>query len=421
MISIWSLSLKSLKNRRVSALLTILSIAVSVALLLGVERIRVEAKNSFTGSLSGTDLIVGARSSPLNLLLYSSFHIGNATNNITWETYEELASDPSVAWTIPIALGDSHREFRVMGTNQTLFEKFRYGDKQALSFSHGKAFSKLYEAVIGSTVAQQLGYTPGQKVILSHGVESNGLQNHDDKPFQITGILEPTGTPLDKVILVSLEGIEALHIDWRNGGPPIAAFSVSADKAENMELKPESITAYFVGLKSRISAFRYQRKVNEYKQEALTAILPGVALQELWQLVGSAEKALLVISIMVVLAGLTGMLTTILSSLNERRREMAILRSVGARPVHIFSLMIIESLAYAIAGTLLGIAMLYGLLFLIQPIMQSTLGLYLPISTPGIFELYLAASVIGCSLLLGTIPAWRAYKNSLADGLTIRI
>ncbi|AMO55188.1 peptide ABC transporter permease [Endozoicomonas montiporae] len=420
-MSIASLALKSLRNRKTTAVLTIFSIAVSVALLLGVERVRVEAKNSFTSTISGTDLIVGARSSSINLLLYSVFHIGNATNNITWQTYEELSSNPAVAWTVPIALGDSHQGYRVVGTTQGMFDHYRYANDQSLSFKSGAAFDDLYDAVIGSEVALALGYSVGQPITLSHGVEATSLQEHDDKPFVISGILEPTGTPMDRVIMISLEGIEALHIDWVSGAPPIPGFTISADRTRQMDLQPTSITAYFVGLKSRVAAFRYQRMINDYRQEALSAILPGVALQELWRLVGSAEKALLAVSVMVVLAGLIGMLTTILTSLNERRREMAILRSVGARPGHIFALMVSESLIYAIAGTALGFALQYGLLFAVQPSLQKYFGFYLAITAPGAVEWLIASIVIGSATILGIIPAWRAYRNSLADGLTVRL
>ena len=420
-MSIAKLALKSLKNRKVTAFLTIFSIAVSVALLLGVERVRVEAKNSFANTISGTDLIVGARSSSINLLLYSVFHIGNATNNITWQTYQELASDPVVDWTVPVALGDSHRGYRVVGTTEGMFDHYRYASDQSLAFRTGHAFDDLYDAVIGSEVAQSLGYTTGDPITLSHGVEARSLQEHDDKPFIISGVLEPTGTPMDRVIMVSLEGIEALHIDWINGAPPIPGFDISADQARAMDLQPSSITAYFVGLKSRVAAFRYQRAINDYRQEALLAILPGVALLELWRLVGSAEQALIAVSIMVVFAGLIGMLTTILTSLNERRREMAILRSVGARPGHIFVLMITESLLYAIAGTLLGFALQYGLLFALQPLLQKHFGLYLAISAPGAFEGFIAGGIVVSAFILGMIPAWRAYRNSLADGLTVRL
>ncbi|MGB0360634.1 MAG: ABC transporter permease, partial [Endozoicomonas sp.] len=415
------LALKSLKNRKATAILTTLSIAVSVALLLGVERLRVEARNSFTNTVSGTDLVIGARSSPLSLLLYSVFHMGNATNNITWETYQDLTSDRAVAWAIPIALGDSHRGYRVVGTSQDMFKYFRYGNDQPLVFHHGETFDDLFDAVLGSEVSALLGYQQNQNIILSHGIESKSLQEHGNKPFRVSGILKPTGTPMDRTILISLEGIEALHIDWINGAAPNHLLEVSADKVRIMDLQPRSITAFYVGLKSRIAAFRFQRKVNEYPQEAMTAILPGVALGELWRLVGSAEKALLVISLMVVIAGLTGMLTTILTSLNERRREMAILRSVGARPGHIFTLMMTESMIYGAAGTMLGLLLLYGVLFTAQPILQFKLGMHIAITLPGRDELIFMTTIIGCAALLGMVPAWRAYRNSLTDGLTVRL
>ncbi len=415
------MALKSLNNRKTTALLTVFSIAVSVALLLGVERIRVEAKNSFTSTISGTDLIVGARSSSMNLLLYSVFHIGNATNNITWETYNKLTSDQAVKWAIPISLGDSHRGYRVVGTSQAIFSDYRYGNDQALSLKEGEPFTGVFETVIGSEVAAKLGYNIAQKITISHGVERKSLQEHDDKPFTITGILKPTGTPMDRVVMTSLEGIEALHIDWRNGAAPIKGMEMSAAQTLKMDLQPKGITAFYVGLKSRVAAFRYQRRINEYADETMTAILPGVALQELWQLIGTAETALLAISVMVVIAGLVGMLTTILSSLNERRREMAILRSVGAQPRHIFQLMVFESVLYAFAGTMLGFGLLYGLLFIIQPILQNTLGLHISIALPGTYELMMAVTIMLCAVVLGAIPAWRAYRNSLADGLTVRV
>jgi putative ABC transport system permease protein len=134
----FALSLKSLYNRKLTTLLTIAAIALSVTLLLGVERIRKEAKTSFTHTISGTDLIVGARSGPVQLLLYSVFRIGNATNNISWKSYQEIARYPNVRWTIPISLGDSHQGYRVMGTNFDYFEHFRFAGGKRLELADGR-------------------------------------------------------------------------------------------------------------------------------------------------------------------------------------------------------------------------------------------------------------------------------------------
>ena len=420
-MNIMSLAFKSLRNRKFTVMLTVLSIAISVALLLGVERIRTESRESFTNTVSGTDLLVGARSSQIGLLLYSVFHIGDATNNISWESYQDIINNPVVDWTIPVSLGDSHKGHRVVGTNTDMFKHYRFGDDEPLSFKNGKPFNDLYDAVIGAEVARERGYKIGDPLILSHGTAAIAMQEHDNKPFVITGIMNPTGTPLDRSILISLEGIEALHVDWQSGAAPIRGLTVSADKARALNLQPTAVTATFVGLKSRMATFRLQRQINEYPQEALLAILPGVALQQLWGLIGVAEKALLAVSICVVFAGLIGLLTSILTSLNERRREMAILRSVGARRWHIFVLMVLEAVLTGIASCILGLIILYIGLGIASLFLPELAGIHITISPPSLFEIKLMLAVISASALLGVIPAWRAYKNSLADGLTIRV
>ncbi|NJN47031.1 MAG: ABC transporter permease, partial [Candidatus Competibacteraceae bacterium] len=341
-MAIISLAIRSLVNRRFTALLTVLAIAMSVTLLLGVEQIRREAKSSFANTISGTDLIVGARSGTIQLLLYSVFRIGNATNNIAWDSYQELAANPKVSWTIPLSLGDSHRGFRVLGTNGDYFVHYRYARDRQLTLAAGRPFTGLFEAVLGAEVAETLEYTLHQDIVIAHGVGAIGLSRHDDKPFRVVGILAKTGTPVDRTVHVSLESIEAIHVDWQ-GGARIPGMAVSAEQVRQLGLTPKTITAFMVGLHSKISTFSVQRAINEYRGEPLLAILPGVALQELWDLMSVAEQALMAISVFVVITGLIGMLTVILASLNERRREMAILRSVGARPTHIFGLLMTEA------------------------------------------------------------------------------
>ncbi|WXL26520.1 ABC transporter permease [Ectopseudomonas mendocina] len=416
------LALASLSNRRFTALLTVFAIALSVCLLLAVERVRTEARSSFANTISGTDLIVGARSGSVNLLLYSVFRIGNATNNIRWDSYQQIASHPQVKWAIPISLGDSHRGYRVMGTSSDYFEHYRYARSQPLQLKEGRPFAEdPFEVVLGAEVAQALNYHLGSELVLAHGVATVSLVKHDDKPFTVVGILERTGTPVDRTLHISLAGMEALHIDWQNGMPARGAARVSADQARHMDLEPKQITAMMLGLKSKIATFTLQRQINEFRGEPLLAILPGVALQELWSLMGTAEQALFVISLFVVLTGLIGMLTAILTSLNERRREMAILRSVGARPWHIASLLIVEAFALALAGVVLGCALLYLGIAGAQSFVQSNYGLYLPLSLPTPYEWTLLGAILLAALLMGVLPAWRAYRQSLADGLSIRL
>jgi putative ABC transport system permease protein len=420
MMSILRLTFKSISNRKFTAALTIIAIAFSVTLLLGVEKVRREARASFANTISGTDLIVGARSGSVQLLLYSVFRIGNATNNISWESYQEIAGHPRVKWTVPISLGDSHRGFRIMGTNGDYFRFYRFGPDRSIEFSEGRAFNSIFEAVMGHDVAEELGYGLGEKIVIAHGASDISLVHHEDKPFTIVGILKKTGTPLDRTVHVSLEGIEAIHIDWKRGAP-MPGFSVSAEEAAQMDLDPQVITAFLVGLHSKISTFRVQRMINEYGQEPLLAIMPGIALQELWGLMGVAEKALVTISAFVVLTGLVGMLTVILTNLNERRREMAILRSVGARPLYIFTLLVSEAGGFAAAGSLIGVIIFYVLQVIARPLVESRFGLYISIGPPTPYDLAIVATVIIAGFLMGIVPAYRAYRYSLADGMTIRI
>lgn len=415
-----NLALRSVWNRKATAVLTVLAIAFSVTLLLAVEKVRNEARDSFANTISGTDLIVGARSGSVQLLLYSVFRIGNATNNISWQSYQEFANHRRVKWTIPISLGDSHRGFRVMGTSGAYFEYYRFAKTRHLEFQQGKPFNDVFETVLGADVARQLGYSLGQEIIITHGLGNVGITQHKDRPFKVVGILQKTGTPVDRTVHVSLQGIEAIHLGWR-GGAPMRGLNVTNDQIRQLELQPKAITAFMVGLTSKISTFKVQREVNEYKEEAMLAILPGVALQELWNLMSVAEQALLIISVFVVITGLIGMLTMILSSLNERRREMAILRSVGARPAHIFTLMVSEAGLLATLGAILGVVLLYTLLFIAQPFIETEYGLHISITFLNSYDLTLIGIIIGAGFIVGLVPALRAYRNSLADGMTIRI
>jgi putative ABC transport system permease protein len=412
------LAFGSLLARALTVGMTILAIALSVALFLGVEKIRTGAKASFSDTISGTDLIVGARSGSVQLLLYSVFRIGNATNIMTWESYQDIAARPEVDWIVPISLGDSHRQFRVMGTTSAFFERYKYRSGQSLALDDGAIMVDLFDTVIGADVAATLGYRVGDPIVVAHGLAS--FTKHDDQPFRVSGILAKTGTPVDRTVIVSLKAIEAIHVDWQRGAQ-IPGQSTPADVIRKMALEPQAVTAALVGVKSRLQVFGLQRTINDYTQEPLLAILPGVALQELWQIVGIAETALIGVSAMVVVTALIGMMATIFSSLNERRREMAIFRAMGARPRVILGLLVLEAVLMAAIGALLGLALLYIGLFIGQPLIDSAFGLWLPIDPPTLREVWVLLGVIFAGAIVSMVPALRASRMSLADGMMIRI
>lgn len=416
---VFRLALQSLRNRWLTALLTLLAIAVSVTLFLGVEKVRSGAKDSFASTVSGTDLIVGARTGSVQLLLYAIFRIGNATNNITMKSLDDIVAQPEVAWVVPLSLGDSHRGFRVLGTTKDYFEFYRYRQGKSLGFQAGGPFDDLFDAVIGADVAASLGYKLDDPLVVQHGIGAIGGQDHGDKPFRVAGILEKTGTPVDRTVHVSLEAIEAIHVDW-HGGRRQPGQSMSAEQVRHLNLRPKAVTAALIGVNSKIQTFKLQRYINTYREEPLVAILPGVALQELWSLMDVAEVALRIVSAMVIATALLGMVTMILTTLNERRREMAILRSVGASPWTVMTLLVSEAGLLTLTGTLAGCGLLYLALLVLQPAIDARYGLFIAITPPTPDEWLTLAAIVAAGCLAGFLPALRAYRLSLADGMTIR-
>ncbi len=419
-----TLAARSAWNRRYTLGLTVLSIALATFLLLVVERVREDVRESFTQSVSGTDLIVGARTGSVQLLLYSVFRIGSATNNIRTESLEHVARHRAVAWIVPMSLGDSHRGYAVLGTTTGYFEHFRYGDRQPLAMATGRPFAGtldgLYEAVLGAEVAERLGYVIGQQITLTHGTGSTPGVEHADKPFTIVGILQPTGTPVDRTVHVSLEAITAIHLDWA-GGAPMPGFSIPAEAARKFDLAPKEVTAALVGLRGRAAVFAVQRHVAEYTGEPLMAVLPGVALDELWQAIGLGERALQGVSVLVALVSLAGLVSVVLASLNERRRELAVLRAVGAAPRHVLWLLAGEGLLVTLAGLALGAVAAWTAIALAGPWVQASQGIALQVALPTVTQWMVIGGVAAAGLLASLVPGWRAYRLSLSDGLSPRV
>lgn len=414
------LALRSAWNRRLTLSFTIAAIALAVTLLLGIERLRQEARESFSQSVSGVDLVVGPRGAPIQLLLYAVFRMGESTQNLSWQSVQMLAENPEVAWMIPLSLGDSHHGFPVVATNAEYFKHFRYGERQPLSFSQGCAFEGLFDAVLGADVAENLGYHISDRLTLSHGTGEIALAEHADKPFQVVGILKRTGTPVDRSVHISLEAMEAIHLDWQ-GGAPMPGVSIPAEYVGKFDLRPKEVTAVLVGLKSRAAVFKVQRSLNGYTAEPLMAVLPGVALDQLWQMLDVVERVLRAISMLVMVVGVASLIAVILAGLNERRRELAVLRSVGARPFDIFMLLATEGFLLTLIGACVGVALLNVLMLAAAPFVEAYYGLTLHLSLPKGEEWALLGALIAVGALASLLPGYRAYRLSLADGLNPRI
>ena len=404
------LASKSLLNRKGSVLLTIMAMAVSIFVLLGVEHIRGQSKQSFNSTVSGVDLIVGARTGSLNLLLYSVFRLGSPINNIDWETYQHVSSNAKVAWSIPISLGDSHKGFRVMGTTTDYFKYFNYGKKRHLAFSSGKPFDYIFDVVLGAQVAKKLGYSLDDMVVLAHGLGRTSFSLHDKSPFKVVGILTATGTPIDQTVHVSLQGIEAIHLDLQHR---LAAHgtSVTDTQLQALELKPNNITAFMLGLTSRMSTFSVQRDINNYGKEPLSAILPGVALSELWQMMGLLENVLRLISGLILMSALLGLSAMMLASIKEREQEIYLLRVIGAPPYYLFLLIELEALLISFIGMLVGTAALYLCLFIARDTLSTNFGLHIDLNILSFNNILFLLLVAGSTMIAAAIPSLTAYKG----------
>ena len=467
------LALKSLRNRAFSTSLTVGSIALSVALLIGVENVRVGMRESFSNTISQTDLIVGTKGGTIQLLLYSVFGMGAPTENVSWEAYQEWAEHPAVEWTIPYSLGDSHRGFRVIGTTEDFYRHYRYRGGQEIALAEGRANEGLFDVTLGADVSAELGYGLGDEIAVTHGLGEVGFMTHDHMPFTVVGVLAQTFTPVDRAIYVTLEGMEAIH--WEDGAPPVSddghvhdeeaeAEAAGDGHAHDQEAEAEAapaddghahdeaeaapaddghahaddghahveeisiedvevtqVTSFFVGTTDRRDILQLQRDINDFEDEPMMAVIPGVALNEMWQGLGSAETGLRLVTIFVVLVGLLGMLVSLYTSLNERRREMAILRAVGAGPNRIVALLVLESVCLAGAGALAGLALVYALLSAGQRIVEAQVGLFIPIRPPGLIELIFLGAVVLAGFLMGFVPALKAYRTALHDGLAVRV
>ncbi|RZT39407.1 ABC transporter permease [Cupriavidus agavae] len=423
-----SMALRSAWNRRYTLVWMVLAVALSTALLLGVERVRSEARNAFAQSVSGADLIVGARTSPIQLLMYAVFHVGAVQHDMSWASVQRLREHPQVDWVIPLSLGDSMRGFAVLGTTAAYYQHYRYGDARPLAFAQGQATDGLFDAVLGADVARDLGYRVGDRITLAHGHgdahdhhEGHGHDDdeapaHADKPFTVTGILARTGTPVDRTVHVSLQAIEAIHLDWQ-AGAPIPGLHIPPQFVRKFDLSPKHVTGALVGLKLRSRVFEVQRDIAADPREPLIAVMPGVVLDELWDVVGQGEKALLAVSAMVMLVGLAGLVSTILAALSERRRELAILRAVGARPLDVLWLLALEGMIVMVLGIAGGYLLLTGAALAFGDLTAAWLGIPLGVAGPQRGELGMLGAILGAGVLASLLPAWRAYRMSLADGL----
>lgn len=405
-MSFLRLATKSLVSRLAMVLLLTLAIALSTALVIGIEKLTTASKQSLSHSISATDLIVGSRTGELHLLLYSLFHTGKPVSLLPWDTVEQLHADPHIAWVIPFSLGDSHRGYTVVGTTNAYFKHRRYGRKHPLSFQAGSGFNSAFSVVIGAKVAKSLQYQLGQTLYLSHGT-GQITREHASTGFVLTGILAPTGTPIDRSVFTPLAGLDALHrTDLPSSSAPLT-----------LHTAPRHVSGCFVGLHHKRHVFSIQRQLDSQQHPPLTAIIPGVALARFWQQLSIVPQAFFVLGLFVTLFTFLGLLVAFLMALSHRKQELALLRAMGCRPMQLVALLLLESLLITITGIVGGLLLILGVGYSLGPILEKKWGLLLPLHTLTSTDLLITSLILLAGVLIGLFPAISAYRSEHTHGL----
>ena len=425
-----SLAWQSAWSRRQALSLVTMSVAVSVLILLSVQQLRDDARRSFSNALSGVDLIVGPRGSATELMLYSVFQIGRPSRNMGFAGFEQIQQMPQVRWAVPIQLGDTYKGHPVLGTTPTLFTEFK-SQGQGLIWAQGRAFADpashpeaVSEAVLGAEVARRFGHQLGDQLVMTHGAGGGPDEtDHDDQPLKVVGILQATGAPIDRTVLVNLEGFESMHQGWGLGISPKALKAANAQEAHKhealdaKELQPVSLSAVWVGLHNRAEVFSVRRQIESFNRDPLMAVLPGVALDELWQVVKVVENSLVLVGLLVAASAMLSVAAVLLVAMAGRRKELAILRAMGASPQALLGYVLLESLLVCLLGIVLGELLSQGLMWLGQDLLRVQFGVLVQTGWPSTQAAVSLLALAGVALLASAVPAWRAYRLSLMDGL----
>jgi len=412
------LLLKSIRSRIIPTSLVTISLMASMVLLLSIERIQKGAEEGFNQSISGVDAIIGPRSSSLELVLYTVFHLGRPTNNITTKTVDDIKLRSDINWLVPIALGDSHRSFRVVATETSYFKHINYAKNQSLTFSKGGAFLELSEAVLGSDVAEKLNYDVGSGIQITHGsVESTG-NKHDDFSFTVSGVLNRTGTPIDKAIFVDLKGYELLHLGWKSGKKVFSVDDIDLSTLPKGALNPKTVTAAFVGLKSKLTLFKFSKSIREYPNEAISAVIPGIALSELWSIVGLVDKGFQLLSWIIIAISLIAMVTLIIASLDNRKQEMTIYRANGASPRFLAAMVVYESLVIGLVAIIGAIVLVTIVTYFATNQLNLALGISPSFQWISLDEIKVFSIILLAGVLSSLIPAAMVFRKNLHQTLS---
>ena len=409
-MGILSIVYKNIKQRSLSSLLTMFSIMLGVALVIAIIILRQESEEAFNQTATGYELIVGPKGSSLQLTLNTVYQIGVPIQNMPLNVYELLKNDKRVKLAIPYVLGDNYKDFRLIGTVPEIFSEFEYKKGIRYRIDQGKIFENDFEAVIGSETSQRTGLKTGDTFTGSHGVDSyEGAEAHDEFNFKVTGILEKTFTPADRVIFVTMNSVWKIHDHEEDNQKDSAALS----KNEN------TITSILLKLKNPVYFDLIRRQVNDNKYEGINAqaVMPVFEIKQLFDIIGNINSILLVIAYLVIFVAAISILVSLYNSMNERKRDIAIMRSLGATKFTILKIIVLEGALLSLSGSAAGILLGHIAVFFMKNKISDLAGIQISGTTFNIFELYILAGTLFLGILVSTIPALKAYKTDVAKNL----
>ncbi len=403
---------KNIKQRSLSSMLTILSVLLGVGLVTAILILKNESEDAFNQAATGYEIIVGPKGSSLQLTLSTVYQIGLPIQNMPLKVYDLLKNDKRVRLAIPYVFGDNYKNFRITGTVSELFSEFEYKKGIRYKLDEGSFFSNDFEAVIGKEVADKTGLKTGDTFSGSHGIESyEGASEHSEKKFKVTGILSRTFTPSDRIIFVSMNSVWELH-NHENENNGSEDHHIISDSMK-------TISAVLLKLKSPVFFDLLRRQINENKYEGINAqaVLPLFEIKQLFDIIGNINSLILVIAYLVIFTAAVSILVSIYNSMNERMREIAIMRSLGARRFLIMKIIIFEGMFLSAAGALLGCIAGHAAVFFLQEKISGLSGIKISGFVFSMFEVYLITGTVILGIIVSIIPAVKAYRTDVSKNL----
>lgn len=412
---LWLLVRKSLRQHALSTVVTALAIALASGLVMSVFAIQKQTRQAFAGGDVGFDAVLGARGSQLQLVLNTVFHLETSPGNLPWSAYQEIKNNPGVQLAIPYAVGDNYQGFRIVGTTEDIFNKFEFQQGKKFQVQTGGRFfqGSNKEAVIGSFVAQQTGLKTGDVFQPYHGLIFDEKQKHNDD-YTVVGVLEPTNSPSDRVVWIPIEGIYRMTGHVLRG----AGETYTAKEGEAIPDEAKEVSAVMLKFRSPQTGFQLDQLINRQGKVATLAFPIGRTMAELFDKIGWLNRVLELVAYLVVVVAAGSILASIYNTINERRREFAILRALGAKRTTVFSAIVLEAAIIAAVGTLVGFLVYWAILSVTSYIVREQTGVVLDVFRPDWLWLTVPLLMIAVGAIAGLLPAFKAYRTDVAENLT---